>query len=176
MVSPQQVVPAAPAPLATIRDQVAADWINDQALNRARTVADAISAKASQGMSLADAAKQAGVALPPVAPLGARRIQLATAQGQVPAALRVLFSIPQGKSRVGAAPGKGFYVVKVNKIVPGNALFQPALIGQMQTQLQQTLSEDYAREFVGAIRSHLNVKRNDSAIQALKSRLASSGS
>ena len=46
--------------------------------------------------------------------------------------------------------------------------FQPALIGQMQSELQQGLSQDYAQEFLAAMRKELKAKRNDSAIQALK--------
>lgn len=177
MVSPAQVVPAAPAPLASIHDQVVTAWIDYQALQRARAAATAIAAKANQGASLADAMKEAGVALPPVRPIAARRIQLAQAQGQVPPPLRLLFTLVSGKSRSIAEPtGKGFYVVKVTKITPGNALLQPALIGQMQTELQRSVAEDYAREFMAAVRADVKAKRNESAIQAMKARLASSGS
>jgi len=175
LVSPGQVVPAAPAPFASIRAQIAADWLNDQAFQRARSAATAIAAKASQGLSLADAVKQAGVPLPPVQPIAARRIQLANAQGRVPAPLRLLFTLTQGKSRMASEPGRGFYVVKVDKIVPGNAMLQPALIGQMQSELQQSVAEDYARQFVAAVRADVKTKRNEAAIQAMKSRLASSG-
>ena len=176
LVSPAQVAAAAPAPLGNIRDQVTADWVNDQALQRARTLADAIAAKASQGASLADAVKQAGVPLPPVLPLAARRIQIAQAQGPVPAPLKLMFTIGQGKSRVAAVPqARGFYIVKVNKIVPGNAVTQPGLIATMQNQLQQATTDDYARQFVAAVRADVKAKRNESAIQALKARLLSGG-
>jgi peptidyl-prolyl cis-trans isomerase D len=176
VVSPAQVVAAAPAPLASIREQVANDWINDQAAKRARAAAEAIAAKASQGVSLADAAKRAGVTLPPAVPLAARRIQIAQANGRIPPPLRVLFTLTQGKSRAAAMPGgKGFFVVKVNKVVPGNAMFQPALIGRVQSDLQQATSEDYGREFIAAVRADVKAKRNDSAIEALRARLLSSG-
>jgi peptidyl-prolyl cis-trans isomerase D len=176
MVSPQQVVAAAPAPLANIREQVASDWINDQAQKRARAAADAIAAKAAQGVSLADAVKQTGVALPPVLPLAARRIQIAQAQGQVPPPLKLLFTLEQGKARVAPVPqAKAFFVVKVNKIVPGNATLQPALIARMQNELQQALADDYAREFLAAVRTNMKAKRNESAIATLKARLVSGG-
>ena len=169
----------APAPLASIREQVARDWVNEQALAKARAVADAIAAEASQGASIADAVKQAGVSLPPIVPLAARRIQIAQAQaqGQVPPPLKMLFTLAQGKSKAAAVPqARGFYVVKVNKVVPGNAMLQPALIARMQTELQQSTADDYARQFLAAARADVKVKRNDSAIQALKTRLATSGS
>ena len=45
--------PAAPAPLAHIRDRVAGDWIDDKATERARAAATQIEAKVERGMSLA---------------------------------------------------------------------------------------------------------------------------
>ena len=177
MVSPGQVVPAAPAPLASVHDQVANDWIDAKALDRARDVAAQIEAKVEHGTPLADAVKGNGTALPPVQPLAARRIQIATAQGEVPPVLRMLFTLGQGKSRMFPDPqGRGYFIVVVNKIVPGNAMLQPALIGQMQNQLQQGLSEDYARQFLAAIRKEVGTKRNEEAVQAVKSRLVNSGS
>ncbi len=176
IVSPAQVVPAAPAPLASIRDQVAADWVKAQALQRVKAAAATISAKASGGMSLSDAEKSVGASLPPPKPIAARRIQIANANGQIAVPLKMLFTAPQGKAIALPDPqGRGFYVVKVNKIVPGNALLQPGLISQMQKELQQTVSEDYAREFMAAVRSTVKVQRNESAIQAEKARITSSG-
>jgi peptidyl-prolyl cis-trans isomerase D len=67
-------------------------------------------------------------------------------------------------------------VVKVNKIVPGNALLSPGLIGQMRNELGQASAQDYAQEFIAAIRADLKIKRNEKAIQAEKQRIASSGS
>lgn len=176
LVAPGQVVPAAPAPLDTIRNQVTSDWLNDQARRRAHEAAVAIAAKASAGASLADAVKQVGVTLPPVRPIAARRIQLAQAQGQVPPPLKLLFTLVQGKSRIAAEPtGRGYYVVKVTKVVPGNATLQPTLIAQMQNELTQGVSEEYARQFVTAVRAQMKAKRNEAAIQAMKSRLATTG-
>ena len=90
--------------------------------------------------------------------------------------MQMLFTLAQGKSKLVPDPqGRGIFVVKVDKIIPGNALLQPNLITQMQTELQQTASDDYAREFVAALRQDMKVKRNEAAIQALKTRLTSSG-
>ena len=176
LVSPGQVVPAAPAPLATVHDQVANDWINGKALERARAVANQIATKVQHGTPLAQAMKESGAPLPPVQPLAARRIQIATAQGQVPPVLKMLFSIGQGKSLMAPDPqGRGFFIVKVDKIVPGNALVQPALIGRMQDELQQGISEDYARQFLAAMRQEVGTKRNESAVQSMRARLVSSG-
>lgn len=175
LVAPMQIVPAAPAPLASIRDRVVADWTRVEGLRRARAAAQTIAARAGKGMSLADAIKQGGVPLP-VQPLSARRIQIAEAQGQVPPPIRMLFTLVNGGAKMVPDPqGRGFFVVKVTKIVPGNAALQFGLIAQMQRELSQEASDDYARQLVAAIRADLNVKRNEKAIKALKQQLTSSG-
>ena len=177
VVSPGHVVPAAPSPLATIHAQVVTDWINDQAMQRARNTASQIAAKASGGVSLADAVKAAGIALPPARPIAARRIQIADAQGNVPPAMKLLFSLIEGKSRMAPGPqGIGFFVVKLNKLTPGNALASPGLIGQVQGELGQAAAQDYAQQFVADLRREMKAKRNDSAIQSFKTRLLNSGS
>lgn len=175
MVSPAEVITAAPAPLASIRDRVADDWIAGQGLARAKAAAAAIAAKASGGILLADAVKQANATIP-VRPLKARRIQVAEANPEVVPALRTLFTLTAGKARMAPdTQGRGFFVVKVNKITPANSLAALPLVGRMRAELQQATSDDYARQFVAAIRQDMKTERNEKAINALKQRFLSSG-
>ena len=114
--------------------------------------------------------------MPAAAPLAARRIQIARANGEVPPPLRVLFAVAKGKARVVPVPqAKGFYVVKVNKIIPGNAMLQPVLISRVQSDLASAVSQDYGHQFLAALSAEAKVQRNDSAIAATKSRIASGG-
>jgi peptidyl-prolyl cis-trans isomerase D len=176
IVSPGQVVPAAPAPLASIRAQVASDWVNDQAARRAEAAAKQIAAKANGNVSIADAIKSLGIAIPPSRPIAARRIQIADSQGNVAPALKILFTAAAGKSRMAPNPsGGGFFVVKVNKITPGNALMAPGLISQVQGELSQASAQDYAQEFLADLKKQMKAKRNESAIQGFRARLLSSG-
>ena len=176
VVSPSQVVPSAPAPLASIKDQVTNDWINDQATQRARAAAEQIAAKPSGSVSLADAIKSLGVAVPAPRPIAARRIQISDAQGNIVPALRLLFATAAGKSRMEPNPqGGAFFVVKTDKITPGNALSSPGLIAQVEGELNQATSGDYAQQFLADLKRNLKAKRNESAIQAFKARLVSSG-
>jgi peptidyl-prolyl cis-trans isomerase D len=176
VVSPAEVVAAAPAPLASIRAQVASDWINDQAAQRARAAAAQIAAKASAGVSVADALKSTGLPIPAARPISARRIQIAAAQGPVSPVLKMLFSLRTGQSRMGTAPqGGGFFVVKVGKVTPGNAIIAPNLITQVQSELGRAASNDYAEEFLNAVKRQLRVRRNTSAIEAFRTRLATTG-
>ncbi|MBV8907595.1 MAG: SurA N-terminal domain-containing protein [Sphingomonas sp.] len=176
VVSPGQVVPASPAPLASIRVQVTNDWIQSEATKRAEAAASQIAAKANGNVSLADAIKAVSAPIPPSRPVAARRIQIADQQGNVPPALKILFSAGAGKARMAANPGGGgFFVVKVNKIIPGNALGAPQLIGQVQGELNQAAAQDYAQQFVADLKRELKVKRNESAIQGFRARMLSSG-
>jgi peptidyl-prolyl cis-trans isomerase D len=89
--------------------------------------------------------------------------------------LKLLFTIGAGKSQVAPNPQGGFFVVKVDKITPGNALLSPGLITQVQSQLGQAASEDYAQQFVADLKRQMKAKKNDSAIEAFRARLLSSG-
>jgi peptidyl-prolyl cis-trans isomerase D len=175
VVSPAQIAPAAPAPFESIRPQVASDWLTDQATQRARTAATQIAAKAVGNVSLTDAIKSIGVALPPPQPIAARRIQVASPQANVPTPLRTLFAIGAGKSKMEPNPAGGFFVTKVDKVTPGNAMLSPGLISQVQSQLGQATSDDYAEQFLSDVKRQLKVKRNQSAIEAFRARLLTSG-
>lgn len=175
LVSTGDIVPAAPPPLASIQARVAADWTASEGLKRAAAAARALSDKLNRGTAFDVALKQVGVDLPPLRPLAARRLEISSSQEAVPAAYQALFSIPQGKSKVVPATGsRGFAVVKVDKIVPGNALLQPGLITRVQGELQAATAEAYAEQFVAAAAKYLGVKTNDKAIADAKKRLTTS--
>ena len=171
-----RVVSAAPAPLAQIRERVTADWIAKKSGDRARAVASEIAAKVARGSSLAEAAKGGGAGVSQVQPFGARRLQLAEAPPEIAAPLRILFSLATGKSRMVADPqGRGYFVVKANKVTPGNATTQPGLITQVQGSFQQSLSDELAQQFIAAVRSDVGVRRNEKAIAAARTRITSAG-
>ncbi len=171
-----RVLSSAPAPLAEVRERVAADWVAKQASDRARAVASAIAAKVARGTPLADAAKQGGAGVSPVQPFGARRLQLSQVPPQIAAPMRILFSLAAGKSRMIAAPeGAGYFVVRAASITPGNASTQPTLIAQVQSQFQEGAAQELAEQFLAAVRKDVGVKRNEKAIAAARTRLTSSG-
>ncbi len=175
LVAPARIVPASPAPLASIRARVAEDWVAQQASDRARAAASAIAAKVGRGVPLAKAVAEAGRRLPAVRQIGARRIQLSQMGANVPASVRMLFTLGQGKSRLVAEPQQqAFAVVKVNRVVPGNALTQPTLIGRVQRDFQEPVAEEYTRQFLGAVRQQMGIRRNEAAIAAAKRRISGS--
>ena len=121
VVAASEIVPAAPAPFASIRDRIANDWIVGQAIVRAKAAATAIAAKASRGLSLADAIKQSGVKSGSAAARAAARDRPGQSGGD-PGAARIV-QPDRGQGQVAQdAKGRGFFVVKTTKITPGNAL------------------------------------------------------
>lgn len=175
LVSVDQVIAAAPAPLAAIRDRVTADWKIAQGRAKARAVAAAIAAKVAKGMTIQAASAASGVTLPPPNKAAIRRLQLAEMGNNVPPALNLMFALSQGGSRMIADPqGRGFVIIKLNKITPGNALLQPNLVARTQSEFGQAVSSEYAEQMVRAIQADLGVKRNDEAIAAARKRILGS--
>ena len=176
VVAVDRLIEAAPAPLAEIKDRVRQDWIQKKAQDRARAVASDIAAKVARGVPLDRAMAEAGVGLPPVEPINARRIQIAQANQDAAAPLRMLFSLAQGKSRMVADPrGRGFFIVKTDKIIPGNALSNPSLIAQTQSEFQQAVPDELGRQMLLAMKADQGVERNDKAIAAARQRITGSG-
>ena len=176
LVAADSVIGAAPAPLASIRDQVGADWMGKQARDKAKLTATAIVAKIDKGGDMAAAMAAAGVKLPPPAKIAKRRIELSQFQGKVPPAMGMMFSLSEGHSRLVADPqGRGFVIVKVLKIIPGNASLQPSLISRTQTEFQQAAGNEYAEQLTKAIEASVGVKRDEAAIAAAKKRITGGG-
>jgi len=176
VVAVDSVVEAAPAPLAEIKDRVREDWIQRKASDRARAIASQIAAKVARGVPVDKAAADAGVSLPPVQPITARRIQISQANQDAVAPLRMLFALAQGKSRMVADPqDRGYFIVKTNKITPGNALTAPALIAQTQAEFQRAVSDELAQQMLVAMKADQGIKRNDEAIAAAKQRITGAG-
>jgi peptidyl-prolyl cis-trans isomerase D len=172
LVALDSVIAAAPAPLAQIKDRVRADWIQRKASDRARAVAADVAAKVGRGTPLDQAMEQSGTPLPPVQPMSARRIQISQANAEAAVPLRMLFSLAQGKSRMVADPkGRGFYIIKTDKITPGNSTNNPLLIAQTQAEFQQAAANELGEEMLAAMKAGLTVKRNEEAIAKSKRRI-----
>ena len=179
LVGVDQIVPAAPAPLAEVRETVVRDWKAKQASERARAAATRAASALSRGASMADAVKAANAGVPLPAPRreSVRRIQLAQMGQQIPAALRMMFSLAEGRSRMVARPeAGGFVLVKVTKIVPGDVTLQPGLVSQLQREFAAPMASEYAEQFTRSIQDAVGVKRNEEAISAARRRIIGGGS
>jgi peptidyl-prolyl cis-trans isomerase D len=176
LVAVSRAVPATVPPLASIRDRVKADLVVRRASERARAVASSIVARINAGTPAAQAFAQAQVKLPPVQTLTATRRDIARANAQVPPPMAMMFSLPRGKARLLPAPdGRGWFVVYLERIVPGDAGKEPALIQAVRNQFGAIIGEEYARQFTAAMRNDLKIERNDEAVRKLKAELAGPG-
>lgn len=167
-----RIDPAAPPPLPQIRDRVKADLIAKRASDRAKAVASSLVAKINAGVTPAQAFAEAGVRLPALQPISARRIDIAQPNQPVPPPLAMMFSLPRGKAKILAAPnGQGWFVVHHASSVAGDARSAPQLVAATQTQFQRILGEEYAAQFTRAVEQKMKVRRDENGLADVKRQL-----
>lgn len=170
----QRVDPAAPPPLAQIRDQVRAALIQRRALDRARAAAEAIVRRVNGGAAIAQAFAESQPRLPAPEQVERRRVDISQGGQAPPPPLLMLFSLPQGQARIVPAPNRaGFFVVFHAQRTPGDAGTVPQLTETTRRQFGQTISEEIAQQFARAIELKSEVSRNAEAIR--RARNAASG-
>lgn len=175
LVATGDVTRAAPRPLAEIREQVVGQYLKDQAMKAARTIAQQILTKVNGGMPLNTAVAQSGARLPAPRPVTASRMQLSQLGAQVPPALSLMFSMAPKKARLTAAPdGEGWIVVYLDSIARGDASGDKAAITGVGRELGRISGNEYAEQFVEAVRRQVGVTKNGAAIGRLRGELAGS--
>ncbi len=168
-------VPAAPKPLADVRAMVAADVQIDKGSKAAKLAADKVVAAVNGGTPLGAAIQALGVALPAPQPAGARRLELAQAQGKAPPPLAMMFAMPAKRARTLQVEGKqGWYVVYVDKIVAGDARTAPGLIQATQQQLSGAIGDEYVEQFANSVKADVGVKKDAAGVARLKASLTGS--
>lgn len=168
-----QVVPPTPAPIAQVRDAVIAGIRNERTTKQARAIADAILAKVKGGTPIAQALAQAPVRLPAPAPARARQMDLGRSDRPPPPPLVAMFEMRKGDARLVAAPDNaGWFVVKLDDVVAGDVRTQPGLIASTRNEFGALIGEEYVQQFANAVAGVVGVKRNQSAINALKAELS----
>ncbi len=174
LVALAQIVPAAPPPLAQIADRVKADLVAKRQLDRARSVAAALVAKINAGTPPAQAFAQADVSLPPPTPINATRRETQNPQQPAPPAHVMLFNLQPGKARLIPAPdNKGWLVVYLDRIVPGNAASEPQFVEGLRGQFGNVMGNEYVDQFTNAIQAKMKIKRYPERVAALKTSLSS---
>lgn len=167
------VIAPALVPLERIKPDVAAAWAIKARSDAAKAEADRIAAALSKGASMADAI--GGKALPAPQTLAVRRLELTqmTQQGQqVPPPVVLLLNTPKGQARVIPAPGgQGWFVVKVEDVLPGNIAEAPQLVDAVRQSLVRDAGGEMAESFVRAIERDVGVVRKPEALQAVNRRL-----
>jgi peptidyl-prolyl cis-trans isomerase D len=165
------ITPSAPAPLAEIKDQVAADWRRSEGATAAKAGAERVMQRIQGGQSVADALAAEKIALPPVQPVEMGRDELAKQQ-QVAPVLALLFSMAKGTvKRLEMPQNAGWFVVKLDDVTePVLAANDPAIAGTQQ-ELGSLYGDEYAQELVNAAEREVGVKKNQAAIDAVAKQL-----
>jgi peptidyl-prolyl cis-trans isomerase D len=173
LLSVASVVPAAPLPLAQIKPRVAQDMIFQQAVDRAKGVAQGVLAKINGGQPAAAAFAAAGLEAPK--PITLSQLQLSRAGADVPAPIKVLFRLAPGKSDLVQGPNGSWFIVRLDQIAPGDPQALPMVIGATRNELQRSLADEYTQQFATAARNEVKVKRNPAALAALEQQLRGNG-
>jgi peptidyl-prolyl cis-trans isomerase D len=165
-----QALPAAPLPLAKVRDAVVADLMARRGAAAAQKLAASIAAKVNAGASMNEAF--AAAKLPAPKGVSARRVDLANQQN-VPAPVVLMFSMAKGKAKLLPAPNnQGWMVVYVAEVKRGNIAEAPALITQSGNEIRAQMGNEYATQFANAAKTALGFKENKTQLLALKKRLS----
>jgi peptidyl-prolyl cis-trans isomerase D len=164
-----RVVPAAPAPLAQIAQQVRDAFIQQRARQLTRALADRIVARINAGTPAAQALAEAQPRIQNARSVDLRRLDISRQGQQVPPPLIALFSIPQGRARVMPAENNaGWFIVVHSQRTPGDASGTPALIQTTRTQFNSSVNEELAQQFARAIELRSDIQRNEEAIQGAR--------
>jgi peptidyl-prolyl cis-trans isomerase D len=161
-----------PIPAAAIRRQLLADWMAQRRLAAARATAERIAGETASGLTAAAAANR----LPAPQELTVRRLELTqmASQGrQVPPPVLLLLTLAPGKARTIAAPdGQGWFVVRLDKVEPGNLAETPQLTEAVRQGMQREARDELMEVFVRTIEREAGVVRQPQALAAANRRLA----
>lgn len=168
-----RIIPSAPAPLGEIKAQVMTDLLLQKGTVAAKAAAERVLAQVRKGTDLGAAMAGLGIGqLPPLDRVDLGREDLSRQGQAVPPPLSLLFSMAQGTTKLLAAPNnRGWYIVSLAKIVPGDAAKYASLLPVAARSISEAMGREYAEQLRAAIRQEIGVKRNQSGIDAVSRRL-----
>ncbi|RZM31065.1 MAG: peptidyl-prolyl cis-trans isomerase, partial [Sphingomonas sp.] len=172
LVTLDKVLPAAPRPLAQIRDTVVRDFQLDRAQRAANDVAAKVVAAANGGTALPQALSATGLKLPPLQPVTGPRAALIGNPQRVPPPLALMFAMPAKTTKLLEAPDKsGWVIVHLDTITPGNAQGNAKVIAGTQSDIGNVVGREYVAQFGKAVQNAIGTTRNAKAIASLKAEL-----
>lgn len=166
------IQPAAAPPLAEIKAQVLTDFQLAKGAEAAHAAAKKVEAAMRKGADMNAAVAALGMALPPVDKLDLGRQQVQAMADKAPPPVSMLFAIAKGSVKLMAAPQhRGWYVVKAVDVIPGQIAANDPRLGEVKQQFVRVLSQEYYEQLIAAMRKDVGVKRNETAIKAVETRL-----
>lgn len=166
------LAPSAAPPLAQIKQAVAIDVQLSKGAAAAKAAAQKVENAARKGTELGAAAAGLGLALPPVQKVDMPRMQLQAMGQNVPMPLAVLFSMAKGTVKlVGAPRNQGWFVIQLKDAIPGQVAANDPRLGEFSKSIAQLQASEYAEQLRSAMRAEVGVKRNETAIKAVRNQL-----
>ncbi|MDD3799175.1 MAG: peptidylprolyl isomerase, partial [Novosphingobium sp.] len=168
----KEITPSAAAPLAEIKDTLAAAWKRDQGLGKAKEAADRVVAAIRKGTPVAKAMTAEKKPFPAPDHITMNRQQLAQMSGRVPTPLALMFSMAEGTVKRLEAPREmGWFIVQLDKIEPGKVAKDDPILAGASRQLGSLTEREYDEQFRKAVRAEVGVTRNEPAINAVRKQL-----
>ncbi len=168
-----RIVPAAPRPLASIREAVIRDLLAERNLRAARTLAATVVAQVDRGLPLAQALARTNLRLPPIQPVNASRAELARGGGALPPPVALMFSMAPKRAKLLEAPNRsGWFVVHLDAIQSGSAAGNARLIASTRQGLGGVAGRELVEQFTAAVRAQIGVKRNEALIAKVRNELS----
>ncbi|WP_277923341.1 peptidylprolyl isomerase [Sphingomonas sp. CARO-RG-8B-R24-01] len=172
LVTLEKVIPAAPRPLAQIRETVVRDFQLSRAERAAHDVAAKVVAAANAGTPLSQALAATGLKLPPLQPVTGPRAALIGNPQRVPPPLALMFAMAAKSTKLLEAPDKsGWVIVHLDSITPGNAQGNAKVITGTQSDIGNVVGREYVTQFGKAVQNAIGTSRNAKAIASLKAEL-----
>jgi hypothetical protein len=161
----ESIIPPGEKPYDAVKDQVTADWQQDQRRRAQDNAATAMMVAVQGGKSFSDAATVAGET-PKLSPLVTRDEE----NPEVPPELqRVMFGMKKGEATMIEVPD-GFVVAQLVEVVKPQAATDKSGYDRTRSAVAKSLSDDISNVFVGAVRQRakpqINQQGFDSVVQA----------
>lgn len=168
-----QIALSAAPPLAEVKQQAVAEFQLAKGATAARAAALKVETMIKQGKDLGAAFAALGLPLPPIDQVNLPREQVQAMGQQTPPPLAMLFTLAKGQVKLMAGPrNRGWYVVKVTDIIPGKVAPNDPRLPEFQQTMARVTSQEYSQQLRNAMRTEVGVKRNEAAINAVKTRLS----
>jgi peptidyl-prolyl cis-trans isomerase D len=163
---------AAPPPLVEVRPIVLQQWKLAEGAKKAKAAAEQVRALIASGKSVAEAMASLKIKAPPSETLTGSRQELSRDGKSLPAPLLLLFSMKEGTAKTMAAPNNaGWLVVRLAKIINGDAAGNKPLVDAKTAELSTLLDQEISAQFIAAAMKEVGVKKNEGVIADFRKRL-----
>jgi len=156
----QEVIPAALRPFEQVEAQVREAWIADARRHAQEERAAALLAAVKGGKPLAEAAREAGLSVQRIGPVGR---QPQPNSPLPPELLQPLFATPTSEATM-AETADGFVVAQPVQVVPFNPDSDPLALGRVRDAVEQAMLNDLEAQYLDALRANAEVSYNQALL------------